>query len=73
MWRVAVLGARDEIEGWALGGAWVLVADSPEQVRTAWAGLGSDVAVVLLTPTAARVLGPGPDEPSAPLTVVLPP
>ena len=38
MWRVAVLGERALVEGWALGGARVLPADSPEQVRTAWAG-----------------------------------
>ena len=73
MRRVAVLGERALVEGWALGGARVLAADSPEQVRAAWAGLGSEVAVVLLTPAAARALGAGPDQRSAPLTVVLPP
>jgi vacuolar-type H+-ATPase subunit F/Vma7 len=73
MSRVAVLGERAVVEGWALGGAWVLPADSPEQVRTAWAGLRDDVAVVLLTPAAARVLGPGSADRRLPLTVVLPP
>ena len=72
MGRVAVLGEQALVEGWALGGARVLAADSPEQVRTAWAGLGSDVAVVLLTVAAARALDTGRGDPSAPLTVVLP-
>jgi len=73
MARVAVLGERAVVEGWALGGARVLPADSPAQVRTAWAGLSDDVAVVLLTPAAAQVLGPGPVDRAGPLTVVLPP
>lgn len=73
MWRVAVLGERALVEGWALGGARVLPADSPEQVRTAWAGVGADVAVVLLTPAAARALDAGTADRSRPLTVVLPP
>ena len=33
MARVAVLGERAVVEGWALGGARVLPADSPAQVR----------------------------------------
>ena len=73
MWRVAVLGERAVVEGWALGGARVLPADSPEQVRTAWAALGADVAVVLLTPAAAGALGAGPADRPGLLTVVLPP
>jgi vacuolar-type H+-ATPase subunit F/Vma7 len=73
MWRVAVLGERAVVEGWALGGAQVLSADSPEQVRTAWAALGADVAVVLLTPAAARALGSGSARRAGLLTVVLPP
>lgn len=73
MWRVAVLGERAVVEGWALGGARVLAADSPEQVRTAWAGLGREVAVVLLTPAAVRALRTDQNDRSGPLTVVLPP
>jgi vacuolar-type H+-ATPase subunit F/Vma7 len=58
--RVAVLGERALVEGYALGGARVLPADSPEEVRAAWATLAPDVAVLLLTPAAAGVLGPSP-------------
>jgi vacuolar-type H+-ATPase subunit F/Vma7 len=72
MARVAVLGERAVVEGWALGGARVLPADSPEQVRAAWSGLAADVAVVLLTPAAARALEPGSADRPGPLTVVLP-
>ncbi|HEY7101452.1 MAG TPA: hypothetical protein VH573_07415 [Mycobacteriales bacterium] len=70
---MAVLGERAVVEGWALGGARVLAADSPEQVRAAWAGLAADVAVVLLTPAAAHALAPGSADRPEPLTVVLPP
>ena len=73
MARVTVLGERAVVEGWALGGARVLPADSPEQVRTAWTGLADDVAVVLLTPAAARALAPGSADRPGLLAVVLPP
>ena len=48
--RVAVLGERILAEGWALAGARVLAAETPTEVRAAWAALPTDVAVVLLTP-----------------------
>jgi vacuolar-type H+-ATPase subunit F/Vma7 len=80
--RLAVLGERVRVEGYALAGAMVCPADDPAEVRAAWRDLPPDVAVVILTPAAARALGgapgaePGPSGPSAPpgrLTAVLPP
>jgi hypothetical protein len=68
--RVAVLGERVRVEGYSLAGAVVYPADDPEEVRGAWGELPDDVAMVVLTPAAARALGlkTGPDpglEPSA--------
>jgi hypothetical protein len=47
------------VASWALGGAVVVSADTPEEARQAWADLDvSDVAVLLLTPTAAASIAP---------------
>jgi vacuolar-type H+-ATPase subunit F/Vma7 len=71
---VAVVGERVRVQGFALAGALVAAADDAAAVRSAWAALGDDVAVVVLTPRAAQALA---DEllaaAGAPLTVVLPP
>jgi vacuolar-type H+-ATPase subunit F/Vma7 len=72
MARVAIIGASTRVEGYGLGGAAVLVAETEEEVRAAWNGLAADVAVVILTQEAARVLGPRDDGSEAPLSVVLP-
>jgi vacuolar-type H+-ATPase subunit F/Vma7 len=71
---VAVIGERVRVQGFALAGALVAAADDAAAVRSAWACLDDDVAVVVLTPRAAEALT---DElvpaAGAPLTVVLPP
>jgi vacuolar-type H+-ATPase subunit F/Vma7 len=71
---VAVVGERVRVQGFALAGALVAAADDAAAVRSAWAALGDDVAVVVLTPRAAQALA---DvllaAAGAPLTVVLPP
>jgi vacuolar-type H+-ATPase subunit F/Vma7 len=69
--RVAALGEQASVQGYGLAGALVLVAEDAEAVRAAWAGLGEDVAVVILTQTAARALGDAVAA-TLPLTVVLP-
>jgi vacuolar-type H+-ATPase subunit F/Vma7 len=78
---VVVLGERARVASWALGGAVVIGADTPEEVRQGWADLGaSDVAVLLLTPTAAASLAAElaaarrqvGHATAAPLTAVLP-
>ncbi|HEY3259735.1 MAG TPA: V-type ATP synthase subunit F [Pseudonocardiaceae bacterium] len=71
MTTVAAIGERTRVDGFALAGVLVQVADAAAEVRTAWQALPSDVAVVLLTPSAAAVL----DAECAatwPMTVVLP-
>jgi vacuolar-type H+-ATPase subunit F/Vma7 len=71
---VAVVGEQLRVRGFILAGAVVLAADDAAAVRSAWASLGDDVTVVILTPRAAAALEAelatgGP----MPLTVVLPP
>jgi vacuolar-type H+-ATPase subunit F/Vma7 len=57
--RIAVLGESTRVDGFALAGALVLVADDAAAVRDAWASLPDDVAVVMLTPAAAAALPDG--------------
>jgi vacuolar-type H+-ATPase subunit F/Vma7 len=54
--RVAVVGEQLQVQGFTLAGAVVLAADDAAAVRSAWASLGDDVAVVVLTPRAAAAL-----------------
>ncbi len=72
MARVAVVGELVRVQGFALAGAQVLVAEDEQAVRAAWGSLDGDVAVVVLTDRAAAALG---DELERrwPLTVVMPP
>ena len=57
MSRIAVLGEAVRTDAFALAGAFVIAADSPDAVRTAWRSLPDDVAVVVMTPLAADALG----------------
>ncbi|WP_207390458.1 hypothetical protein [Rhodococcus sp. ABRD24] len=52
-----MLGAEVAIQGYALAGAVVVPAEDDAAVRAAWHDLDRDVAVVILTPAAARALG----------------
>ena len=56
MRRIAVLGEAVLVEPYALAGALAVVAGEPAAVRTAWASLPADIAVVVLTPAAAAAL-----------------
>ena len=72
MAEVAAIGAAYRVEGFALAGARVSVAEDPEEVRRAWRDLPAAVRVVVLTPAAAALLDDVRDTPGAPLTVVRP-
>ncbi|MEU4421540.1 hypothetical protein AB0F81_13010 [Actinoplanes sp. NPDC024001] len=72
MSRIAALGEETQVRGYALAGALVIVAEQPDQVRAAWRSLPADVAVVILTPTAAAAVNAVAAPPSLPLTVILP-
>jgi vacuolar-type H+-ATPase subunit F/Vma7 len=54
---VAVIGEQARVQGFALAGAVVMVADDEAAVRSQWASLPADVPVVVLTPAAAVALG----------------
>ncbi len=56
MSRVVAIGSSTELAGYALAGVEVVAAIGPDAVRTAWAELDPDVALVLLTPDARREL-----------------
>lgn len=56
MARIAAIGAEVLVRGYGLAGALVLPADSDDEVRIAWRSLPGDVAVVLLTRSAADAL-----------------
>lgn len=71
--RVAVIGEETVVAGYALAGAVVLPAEDATAVLAAWDSLGPDVEVVVLTPGAARAVGPDRARTMAPLTVVMPP
>ena len=55
--RVAVLGTRVRVQGFALAGALVESSDDDTSTRAAWRALPADVSVVVLTPEAAAALG----------------
>lgn len=75
MGMVIALGEQVRVEGFALAGSHVVTAEGPDAVRAAFVALPADVTVVLLTPRAAAALQDllGDPDPTAPLTVVLPP
>lgn len=70
--RVAVLGERSRVQGYALAGAVVLVAEDPAAVRASWEALHPDIAVAILTARAARALAEALEDASWPLVVVMP-
>jgi vacuolar-type H+-ATPase subunit F/Vma7 len=69
--RVAAIGEQIHVEGFALAGAVACPAENPDEVLAAWRSLPPDVAVVILTPSAAGTIAP-PEPGSLPLTVVMP-
>ncbi|HSJ61277.1 MAG TPA: hypothetical protein VK895_08595 [Jiangellaceae bacterium] len=72
METVAVLGERPLIQGFALAGGLLLVADTPDQARRQWESVPAGVRVVVLTPNAAAALSATRDAPGVPMTVVMP-
>jgi vacuolar-type H+-ATPase subunit F/Vma7 len=72
MSTVAVIGERALIQGYALAGARVLVAETARDVRDQWAQMPRDVLVVILTSTAAAGLPGIRSAPDGPMTVVMP-
>lgn len=73
MSEVAAIGARPWVLGFALAGARVYPAETPEQARQAWIAMPETVSVVILTQAAADAVGAERMLPGGPLTVVMPP
>ena len=73
MARIAVIGEPTRVGGFALAGAVVCPAETAEQSQQAWQALPVDVAVVVMTASAADAIGADRHRPGAPLTVVAPP
>ncbi|MEU7141646.1 hypothetical protein ABZ942_19485 [Nocardia sp. NPDC046473] len=71
MGTVSVIGAATLIQGYALAGVAVLVAEDAAAVRRAWNSLAPHTTLVILTATAAEYLATERDAQTA-LTVVMP-
>ncbi|HEY8281868.1 MAG TPA: hypothetical protein VIG28_05250 [Leifsonia sp.] len=69
---VVALGESARLEGYALAGVIVKVAESADEVLDRWVTLDPHVGVVLLTLRSAEALGARIEAPGAPMTVVLP-
>lgn len=69
---VVAIGSADLVAGFGLAGVRVHVAADARAARRAWTGLGTDVAVVILTPEAARAVGEERLAAAGALAVVMP-
>jgi vacuolar-type H+-ATPase subunit F/Vma7 len=72
MARAAVIGETSRVQGYALAGAVVYLAEDEAAVRTAWQALPADVEVVIVTARAAAWLGGELTARPGPLPVVMP-
>jgi hypothetical protein len=69
---IAAIGEPEVIGGFLLAGVRVHRVTDRAEARTAWRGLPGDVALVVLSPEAARAVSDEPDLGTR-LTVVVPP
>jgi vacuolar-type H+-ATPase subunit F/Vma7 len=69
---LAAIGEAVLVEGFALAGATVLVADDPDTVRRQWAVLPVETSVVILTQKAANALADAGIDPDGVLTATMP-
>jgi len=69
MSRIVALGAPLELLSFALAGAELAEAATPDDVRAAWSSFDEQVGLVILTPDARRAL---PARLEGPLWAVLP-
>jgi len=65
------LGEQSLLQGFTLAGVALSVAETDDEVRTAWSALSPEVGMVILTRSAARALD-GILDSASPLTAVLP-
>lgn len=57
MGKIAAIGEETRARPFALVGAVVIAANTPDDVVRAWHSIASDVDVIVLTPSAAKALG----------------
>jgi vacuolar-type H+-ATPase subunit F/Vma7 len=69
---LVVIGEASRVDGFALGGAVVMPADDPDDVRRAWSALPEDAEVVVLTRDAASAIR-GSSPGTGILVTVMPP
>jgi vacuolar-type H+-ATPase subunit F/Vma7 len=72
MARAAAIEEAVRTAGFALAGAVVTTAETPEETRAAWRAPPSDIAVLVLTPRVAGWLGDLPSARRDLLVVVMP-
>jgi vacuolar-type H+-ATPase subunit F/Vma7 len=72
MSRAAVIGEALRVQGFALAGALVLAAEDAGQAQAAWRSLPPDVAVVVLTGSAAAWLSEAARDRPGVLLAVMP-
>ena len=72
MSTVVAIGEAEHIEGFALAGVIVKVAEDQHAVREAWDGLADDVGLVVLSAAAASLLGEARSERESMLIVTMP-
>ena len=70
---IAAIGEPARVRGFLLAGVDVYAVDNPTAVLRAWQDLPRAVGVVILTQSAAEVLGAEAAEREPPLLVVMPP
>jgi len=72
MGRIVAIGEEARIVGFTLAGVVLCPADDSGAVRAAWRDLRTDDALVILTGSAAEVLGDEVLRTRLPLTAVMP-
>ncbi|MFI5286947.1 MAG: hypothetical protein ACHQ4F_11575 [Candidatus Dormibacteria bacterium] len=72
MSRIVALGEVESVELFAMVGVDVVAVSDAGALRRTWAGLPDDVGLVILTRSAAQMLGPSLHEAGHPLWAVMP-
>jgi len=72
MGGVVAIGETHEMEGFALAGVSVIMAETDADITEAWRHLEPETALAILSPAAAAVLAPRLTDRPDVLTVVMP-
>jgi vacuolar-type H+-ATPase subunit F/Vma7 len=72
MSRIVALGEAESVEVFAMVGVGVVAVSDAAALRRTWAGLRDDVGLVILTRSAAEMLGRSLHDAGHPLWAVMP-